>query len=179
VAAVMGTRGDPSRCWCQFFHRRGRDWSTATAAANRRQLATQIDDADVPPGVVAYADDEPVGWCQVAPKAEFSRLLHSPTTAAPKDTSDPDRLWAVTCFVVRPAHRRHGVAHELLEGAVRHATDHGAKTIEAYPVDVMARSRVSSAELYHGTLTLFLEAGFREIRRPSATRVVVRRSVVE
>lgn len=177
VVAVMGTRGDPSRCWCQFFHRRGRDWATATAESNRERLCAQIGRASVPPGLLAYVGDDPVGWCQVAPKDEFDRLLHSPTGTAPPDHPDPTGLWSVTCFVVPPRHRRRGVAAALLDGAVDHATAHGAAAVEGYPVDVSARDRVSSAELYHGTLSLFLGAGFDEVRRPSPSRVVVRREL--
>jgi GNAT superfamily N-acetyltransferase len=177
VVTVMGTRGDPSRCWCQFFHRRGQDWETATTASNRERLCGQIADARVPPGVLAYDGDEPVGWCQVAPKADFARLLHSPSSAPPRDEPDPPELWAVTCFVVPPRRRRRGVAAELLAGAVEHADAHDANAVEGYPVDAVARASVSSAELYHGTLTLFLAAGFHEVRRPSPTRVVVRRSL--
>jgi GNAT superfamily N-acetyltransferase len=177
VQAVMGTRGDPSRCWCQFFHRRGRDWSAATPADNRDRLCAQIGQSAVPPGLLAYADSEPVGWCQVGPKEDFDRLRHSPTSAPPSDDPDPAGLWAVTCFVVRPGHRRQGATHELLAAAVEHAAAHGGRAAEGYPVDSAARAKVSSAELYHGTLTLFLAAGFRELRRPSATRVVVRRAL--
>ena len=177
VVQVMGTRGDPSRCWCQFFHLRSRDWSQATTQAKRERLAAEIEEADVAPGVLGYAGDDPVGWCQVAPKQDFDRLLHSPNSTTPRDEPDPAALWAITCFVVPPRHRRRGVAHELLEGAVSHAAAHGAAAVEGYPVDVTGRDRVSSADLYHGTLSQFLGAGFREIRRPSQNRVVVRRDV--
>jgi GNAT superfamily N-acetyltransferase len=177
VVRVMGTRGDPSRCWCQYFQLRGRAWSDTTPAANRERLGAQIARATVAPGVLAYVDGEPAGWCQVAPKQDLARLLHSPSSAAPKDSDDPTDLWAITCFVVPPRQRRKGVAHELLAGAVRHAERHGAAVVEGYPVDVAARDRVSSAELFHGTLSLFLGAGFHEVRRPSPTRVVVRRDV--
>jgi GNAT superfamily N-acetyltransferase len=177
VVSVMGTRGDPSRCWCQFFQLRGRAWSEATPTSNRERLCAQIEEAQVPPGVLAYAADEPIGWCQVAPKPELARLLHSPSSAAPKGSDDPAGLWAITCFVVPPGQRRQGVAHELLAGAVRHAEVHGAAVVEGYPVDVAARDRVSSAELFHGTLSLFLAADFYEVRRPSPARVVVRRDL--
>lgn len=177
VVKVIGTRGDPSRCWCQFFHLRGRDWSEATTQSNRERLCAEIEQADVAPGVLGYAGDDPVGWCQVAPKQDFDRLLHSPSSVAPRDEPDPAALWAITCFVVPPPHRRRGVAHDLLEGAVSHAAAHGAVAVEGYPVAVTGRDRVSSADLYHGTLSQFLGAGFREIRRPSQNRVVVRRDV--
>jgi ribosomal protein S18 acetylase RimI-like enzyme len=177
VVQVMGTRGDPSRCWCQFFHLRGRAMSESTPASNRDRLCMQIEQSKVAPGVLGYAGDDPVGWCQVVPKHDLARLLHSPNSAAPLDEPDPDDLWAITCFVVPPRHRRRGVAHELLDGAVAHAASHGAAAVEGYPVDVANRGRMASSEIYHGTLSLFLGAGFREIRRPSRTRVVVRRDL--
>ncbi len=177
VVRVMGTRGDPSRCWCQYFLLRGRAWSEVTSASLKERLGAQIEQARVAPGVLAYLAGEPVGWCQVAPKPEFARLLTSPNSAAPKGSDDPAGLWAITCFVVPPGQRRQGVTHELLAGAVRHAEAQGGAVVEGYPVDVAAKDRVSSAELYHGTLSLFLAAGFHEVRRPSPTRVVVRRDL--
>jgi hypothetical protein len=53
VAAVMGDRGDPSRCFCQYFRLRGLQWSAATPSANRRGLRDQVCNGDLPPGVVA------------------------------------------------------------------------------------------------------------------------------
>ena len=76
VATVFGTRGDPARCWCQWFRMRNDGWKVATTASNRAALRAQLDAAadrrsgdSPPPGVLAYADDEPVGWCAIAPRA--------------------------------------------------------------------------------------------------------------
>lgn len=181
VVSVMGVRGDPSRCWCQYFHLRGKAWSeAATAGGLRDRLQEQIvgpgPDA-VAPGLVAYRDDTPVGWCQVGPKASYARLASSPVSAPPTDEPDPDQLWAVTCFVVPPAARRAGVANALLEAALDHAAARGARHVEGYPVDTAAATSVSSAGLYHGTLSMFGSADFVEVRRPSPARVVVRRQV--
>jgi GNAT superfamily N-acetyltransferase len=85
-------------------------------------------------------------------------------------------VWAVTCFVVRVGHRRRGVASALLDGAVDLARRHGAAVVEGYPVDTSAR-KASSAELYHGPLSVFGAAGFTEVARPSPARAVVRRTV--
>jgi ribosomal protein S18 acetylase RimI-like enzyme len=87
--------------------------------------------------------------------------------------ADP-AVWSVTCFVVRVGHRRRGLSRALLDGAVRLAGEGGARAVEGYPVDVAARSGVSSAELYHGPLSTFLDAGFREIARLRPARPVVR-----
>jgi len=169
VVTVMGTRGDPSRCWCQFFRIPGAGWDRATAPAMRDALHEQVR-GDVPPGVLAVRDDEPVGWCAVAPRGSYPRLGRSTVAQA---TDDGPGVWAVTCFVVRVGHRRQGVASALLDGAVDLARRHGASTVEGYPVNATGR-KASSAELYHGPLSVFLDAGFTEVARPSAARAVVR-----
>lgn len=174
VAVVMGTRGDPARCWCQYFRMRGKAWQTATRDSNRAGLHAQVTGDPVPPGVLAYAaEGTPVGWCAVAPRSQYERLAHSDVATAVRD--EPG-LWAVTCFVVRVGHRRHGVTGPLLDGAVDLAARHGARAVEAYPVDVAAK-KASSAELYHGPLSLFLRAGFAEAARPLPHRAVVRRTL--
>jgi GNAT superfamily N-acetyltransferase len=80
----------------------------------------------------------------------------------------------VTCFVVRLDFRRRGVARALLTGAVEHARDRGAAVVEGYPVDPEVRPSLSAAERYHGTVSLFRDGGFEVVRRPSATRAVMR-----
>ncbi len=89
-------------------------------------------------------------------------------------TQDESGLWAVTCFVVRTGARRQGLAEPLLDGAIGLARRHGARAIEAYPVDVTVK-KPSSSELYHGPLTVFLRAGFTEVGdRPKPARTTVR-----
>ncbi len=60
--------------------------------------------------------------------------------------------------------RRQGVASALLEAAVDHARDHGATTLEAYPVETDG-GRIPSANAYMGTLAMFERAGFEVIER--------------
>lgn len=62
VVTVMGTRGDPARCWCQYFMLQGRDWSSSTVPSRREMLREQVCHGEVPPGVLAYTEDAPVGW---------------------------------------------------------------------------------------------------------------------
>jgi GNAT superfamily N-acetyltransferase len=170
VVAVMGTRGDPSRCWCQWFRLRRPDFHDASVAQRRAALHTQAD-APAPPGVLVYdAEGVPSGWCAVAPRADYPRL----TTYRVAATDDEDGLWAVTCFLVRVGARRQGLAEILLDGAVDLARRHDARVVEAYPVDTTARA-ASSAELFHGPLSVFLGAGFREVgARAAPARPVVR-----
>ncbi len=171
VVAVMGTRGDPPICWCQWF-RHDRPGFHATSVVQRRAALQAQAAAPVPPGVLVYdVSGVPSGWCAVAPRAEYPRLTTYRVAAV---TDDEDGLWAVTCFVVRVGARRQGLAEVLLGGAVDLARRHGARVVEAYPLDTTVRA-ASAVELRHGPLSVFLGAGFREVgARTAPARPVVR-----
>ena len=125
---------------------------------NREALQQQIATATVPHGVLAYDDGKkPIGWCAVAARADYPRLR--PDAGRPGNPGRAEGLWSVTCFVVRVGHRRQGVASQLLEAAVQFAGRHGARMVEAYPVDPSVRPTGSSG-LYQGTLSMYLRAGF-------------------
>lgn len=182
VERVFGTRGDPATCWCQFFKRPGGDWN-ADVDGCRTDLAHQVAESDPPPGVIAYLGDEAVGWCAVEPRTNYSRLLASRVVEGSDEPLDDASVWAVTCFVVRVGYRRRGVGAALLAGARDQAARLGARVIEGYPMDVAeiagSGRRVSSADLYHGTLSQFLAAGFEVVSRPSPRRAVVHIAVGE
>jgi len=171
LVAVFGTRGDPPGCWCQWF-RHQRPELYATPVEQRRADLQAETAAPVPPGVLVYDEDgEPAGWCAVAPRVDYRRLRSYPVAQA---TADEPGLWAVTCFVVRVGHRRRGLAQVLLDGAVDLARRHGARVVEAYPLDTTVR-KAAANELFHGPLSVFLRSGFREVgTRTAPARPVVR-----
>ena len=170
VDAVLGRRGDPARCWCQYFRSETGPYVFGDREGNRAAMRRQLTTATVPRGLIAYQDEIPVGWCAVAPRADYPRVAHMRVPAATVD--EPD-LWAVTCFVVRVGHRRSGVAGRMLSAAVAFARDHGARTVEGYPFDRSVRG-TSAATLFVGTLSMFERAGFVEVARPLPARPVVR-----
>ena len=173
LSTVFGTKGDPSGCWCQWFKLSRADWDGTDRAQKAELLHAQVEAGS--PGVLAWLADEPVGWTAVEPFSAYPSLARSPISKRqPDDPADP---WAVTCFVVRLEHRRKGVARALLQGALRHAHEHGATVIEGYPVDTEARPKLSAAERYHGTVSLFRTGGFEVVRKPSASRAVMRRAL--
>ena len=169
VRIVFGTRGDPATCWCQFFKVTSREFDEAPRERWERALCEQV---PTDPGLVAYLDDEPVGWCGVEPRTRYPRILASKVATGSTEPPDDDGVWAVSCFVVRVGFRRRGVAGALLTAAVEHARASGARVIEGYPIDT-AEKKASAAELYHGSLGLFEKAGFRVVARPMPGRAVV------
>ena len=174
VSTVFGTRGDPAGCWCQFFKVPNAGWDSGSRDRFKGMLQEQVQANDPAPGVIAYAGGEPVGWCAIEPRPNYDRLRRSKVVIEGSEQSAEDAsVWAVTCFVVRVGHRRQGVAAALLRGAVDQARSKGARLIEGYPVDAEKRSGASSADLYHGTLSMFTAAGFEVVSRPTGGRAVV------
>jgi hypothetical protein len=122
IQAVFGTRGDPSRCWCQRFKMLpGESWASVGADELAFRFRLQTDcghpGSDATSGLAAFLDGEPVGWCAVQPRTDYSRLLRN--NRVPWDDRDEDKtddtVWAVTCFVTRAASgsgvlRRHSPA---------------------------------------------------------------------
>ena len=154
VAALVGPKKATSNvCFC-LSYRIGSKENLALRGAARADRVRELCAHDPAPGVIAYRDDEPVGWAAVHPRREtsFARNRLIP------HIDDLD-VWSLWCFRVRPGHRRQGIMHTLIDGAVRHARRSGAPAIEGYPVD-NAGERVDLTMAYVGTRALFESAGF-------------------
>jgi GNAT superfamily N-acetyltransferase len=164
LAELFGQGGDPKWCWCAYFRVRGRDWTNSTAEENRAVLETVTREGSMDgraPGLVAYDDGIAVGWVSVGPREDYERLAFS-KVLAPVDATP---VWSIVCFVVGRRSRGRGVATVLLTAAIDYARDHGATMLEAYPVEIQSGSRIPSANVYHGTLSMFERAGFQVVER--------------
>jgi GNAT superfamily N-acetyltransferase len=88
---------------------------------------------------------------------------------------DDAPVWSIVCFVVPSPHRGQGVARALLDAAVAHAWRHGARLVEAYPVDRARRS--ADDAMWFGPKSMYDRAGFREVARRKPERPIVRLAV--
>lgn len=171
LVALFGERGACGGCWCMWPHRTNREFEARKGAANRRTLQRRVRAGKVP-GVLAYRDGEAVGWCAVEPRRDYARLERS-RILAPVDDAD---VWSILCLFVRKDRRRAGVTRALVDGAVAHARAHGARIVEAYPIDPR-RPDVPDVFAFHGLLSTFTKLHFREVARRSPTRPIVRRQL--
>lgn len=131
--------------------------------------------AGPPPGLIAYAEGEPVGWLQVGPRADVPNWNGRRRLSAPLDereAGDPS-VWGVSCFVVRREWRGKGVSRALLAAALGWAQANGARCLDACPVEI-AGEKKPPASLYHGTAEMFRRAGFEEIARRRDDRPLLR-----
>ena len=168
---LFGPRGANSGCWCMFWRRRSRDMEKLWGSPARDALR-ELTEVGPAPGLLAYRDGRPVGWCSLAPRDAYPRVLHTPV-ARPVD----DRpAWSVVCFFVRVGERGRGIASALLAAAVDHAEAAGAAAVEGYPIDAEPGRR-QNAEMYVGSAAMFRAAGFAEVARRKPTRPVMRREL--
>jgi GNAT superfamily N-acetyltransferase len=181
LQAVFGTRGPAANCRCQRYKLRPREafkkFPVEERAARLRAQTRCGDPAAAhTSGLVAYADDEPVGWCAVEPRSAYEGLIRSfkiPWEGRDEDRHDPS-VWAVTCVFARAGFRRRGVARALVAAAVEHARTRGARALEGYPMLTEPGRRITVDEIHVGTPEMFEAAGFVEVSRPSKRRAVMR-----
>jgi GNAT superfamily N-acetyltransferase len=181
LQAVLGRRGDPSRCQCQRYKMwPGESWASVGAAELARRLRAQTScghpESGTTCGLVAYLDGEPVGWCAVEPRSAYRRLRRDcrvPWAGRAEDKTD-DSVWAVTCFVTRAGFRRRGVSRALARAAVDFARERGARAVEGYPMITQPGQEITWGELHVGSRSIFAGAGFAEVSRPTRRRVVMR-----
>jgi GNAT superfamily N-acetyltransferase len=161
LLALFGPNGAYSGCWCTWWLLTNRDWEAAGADGRRDLMGRTVADGHVP-GLLAYADGEPVGWVSVGPRERYARMM-SPRSRVFRPLDDAPS-WVINCFFVAKGRRGEGVATALLDAAVMHARAGDAERIEAYPKDATLR-RTANAELFVGSLGMFLAAGFTEVAR--------------
>ncbi len=142
---------DWAGCYCYFYHVPKADWEKSTKEGNR-EGAKQLILAGAMHGYLAYADGQPVGWCNANDKSSYRRLLDDKELW----DSEGNKVGAIVCFIIAPDQRKKGIARQLLQGVCSGFESQGYDYAEAYP----RKGELSAAEQYHGPLSLYLEEGF-------------------
>jgi GNAT superfamily N-acetyltransferase len=158
-------------CWCMFYRQTGDFGLSLAAGPEHREALCRIVDTGESPGLVGYVNGEPAGWISLGPRPEYPRLDSSRLMRA----VDNIPVWSIVCSFVGRDFRGRGVQRRLLAAAITFARDEGVRTLEAYPVDKPGRS--DNGSMWWGSRSLYEKAGFREVERRSATRLVMRRSL--
>jgi GNAT superfamily N-acetyltransferase len=168
LEALFGERGACGGCWCMWWRLTQTEFQKQKGQRNKAAFKKIVEASEIP-GILAYANGRPVGWCAVAPREHYALLERSRTLARVDDKP----VWSVTCvFVTRPF-RRTGVSVQLLGAAANHARSRGASIVEGYPVEPRTDS-MPDAFAWTGLVSAFRQAGFREVARRSATRPIMR-----
>lgn len=178
IEELFGERGACGGCWCMFWRLPRKEFDQNKGSGNKRAFKKivmgQPRSAARPnkghaPGIIAYRDKEPIGWCAVAPREEYLALERS-RILKPVDDKP---VWSISCLFIKKPYRRKGVSALLLRAAVEFAANHGATVIEGYPVEP-SMDKMPDPFLWHGVPSAFKAAGFHEVLRRSKSRPIMR-----
>ncbi len=160
-------------CWCMYYRRSGR--TEVPPGMSRREhdkcSLKALVDRHIAPGLIGYRDGQPIAWVSFGPREDFEKLARSTVMKAVDDKP----VWSVVCFYTAKSARGERVAEAMLQGAIDYAHAHGARLVEAYPVDKPGRDRDDS--MWFGAKSMYDRAGFTEVARRKPARPVVRKTL--
>jgi GNAT superfamily N-acetyltransferase len=169
--ALFGERGACGGCWCMLWRSTRAKFEQSKGAGNRSAMRKLVE-AGAMPGILAYLNGEPVGWCAVAPREHYPALERSRVLKKVDETP----VWSVSCLFVRKDCRRKGVSVALLRGAIEYVRGRAGVIVEGYPVEPR-KGEMPAVFAWTGLASAFLQAGFRECARRSETRPIMRHEI--
>lgn len=165
---LFGPRGACGGCWCMTWRLHTKEFHANTGEGNKKLLKKIVYRNELP-GIIAYVDNEPVGWCAAAPREVYVKLEKSKVLAP----VDDNKVWSVSCLFIVRKYRRQGLSVELLKNVIKFCKDKGARILEAYPVEPYSAD-MPAAFAWTGIPSSFERAGFKEVMRRSRTRPIMR-----
>ena len=165
---LFGEKGACGGCWCMFWRLKRTEFDKGKGEENKQSMYQIVQSGEIP-GILAYYDNQPVGWCSVAPREHFPALDRSRVLKR----VDEKPVWSVACFFIAKPFRKNGMTVELLKYAHQYVKKQGANIIEGYPIQPK-KSNTPDVFAWTGFATAFQKAGFKEVARRSETRPIMR-----
>jgi GNAT superfamily N-acetyltransferase len=161
---LFGENGACYGCWCMY-------WRIGNAYRNRPQSENKaafrkLVKLGPSPGLLAFHEGLPVGWCQITPRDSLPWL----DRAWRLKRVDDIPVWCISCFYVRKGYRKKGITSALIAAAVERARNAGAPAVEAYPLDAKLTPSASGT----GYASTFIRAGFKVLCRRTPPRPMMR-----
>ena len=165
---LFGKHGASGGCWCMWWRLNRSEFLKQRGEENKMALKRIVDSGEIP-GILAYANGEPIAWCSVAPRESYSTLERSRVLRKVDDKP----VWSIVCFFVAKQFRHKGVTVALLKAAIEHVKKRGGKILEGYPVEPK-KGYTPDPFAYTGLASAFRKAGFVEVLHRSETRPIMR-----
>ena len=165
---LFGERGACGGCWCMAWRLKRSEFQKQSGEGNKKAVKKLVN-ANETIGILAYYNDEPIGWCAVAPRDKYVRLENSKVLKR----IDDKPVWSISCFFIDKKYRRHGISTELIKAVIKFCKSKSVKIIEAYPT-VPYSENIPAAFAWTGIPSAFEKAGFKEAVRRSKTRPMMR-----
>jgi len=153
IEILFGERGACGGCWCMAWRLSSKDFSINKGSGNRKLFRKIVDKKS--PGIIAYSNNIPVGWCAFASREEYTRLENSRVLKK----IDEQKVLSVSCFFIRKDFRKKGLTVKLLKEVIKYARKEGIKIVEGYPVAPYS-PEMPGAFAWTGLPASFEKAGF-------------------
>jgi GNAT superfamily N-acetyltransferase len=152
-----GFAGNPdwASCYCLYPHSPPPPEMPERAWRQSRAMVVERLRGGGTHGYLAYVDGRPAGWVNASLRASYE-LFAGVDPGGP----DPAQVIGVSCFVVAPPYRRHGVASALLDRVIADAAARGAAFVEAYPHSAPDQN---DAGHFRGPRSMYEARGFQQV----------------
>ena len=165
---LFGERGACGGCWCMAWRLNHSTFENQKGDKNKKAMKKIIHSNEIP-GILAYYENGPIGWCAFAPREKYIRLNNS-RVLAPIDNK---KVWSITCFYIHKKFRRLGISTELLKAVINYCKKKRVKILEAYPQEPYS-DNIPAAFAWTGIPSAFEKAGFKVAKRRSPKRPIMR-----
>jgi len=165
---LFGPRGACGGCWCMWWRLSRSEFLRNRGEQNRKALKKIVDSGKVP-GVLAYLDSKPIGWCAFAPRNEYPTLERSRILKKVDDKP----VWSIVCFFVAKEFRHKGIMAKLLQSVIDYVKQNEGKIVEGYPKDQVGKASPDPF-VFTGLASSFRRVGFVEVARRSDARPIMR-----
>jgi GNAT superfamily N-acetyltransferase len=152
-----GFAGNPdwASCYCLEPHLPATPEQPELAWRERRATMAKRIQCRATFGYLAYVDGRPAGWVNASLRADCGLYqLVDP------DGPEASSVIGVSCFVIAPPFRRHGIASALLDRVIADGSARGAKWVEGYPRN---KPEENDAGHFRGPRSMYDARGFQPI----------------
>jgi GNAT superfamily N-acetyltransferase len=171
IERLFGPNGACDGCWCMCWRTQSYSAWRKIKGARAKEVFKNLVQNGKAHGILAFAGEEPIGWCSFGPRQDFP-VLESIEAYKRSDTSG---VWSITCFFINHKWRRKGLSRRLLREAVEAMHKRGVRIVEGYPATTTKDGlRVSSGSAWKGPLKIFEELGFKTVQLTDPLKPLVR-----
>ena len=165
---LFGPKGAYGGCWCMWWRLPRKEFESGQGESNRIAMKNIVHSGKIP-GLIAYSDDRPCGWCSIARRDDFNSLERSRVLKR----IDDKKVWSLVCFFINKSYRGKNLGLNLILAAIEYVKSQGGEIIEAYPT-VIKTKKAPPVSTFMGIPSVFKQAGFEEISRPSQSKLIMR-----
>lgn len=165
-------KGANSGCWCMWPRLAASDFQAMGKERRKGAFKSCVQEGPVP-GLLLYEKGLAIGWVSVSPRADVIRFEKAKASAL-EPCEKASKHYAITCFYVRPGHRKRGLMTDLAKAAIDYAKKKKAAALDVCPIDT--DKPLMWGEGFVGIVSVFQELGFEEVARRSPRRPLMRLS---